>query len=150
MEGTETRKRGRPKVDTHLTEGHFDNRRLELNRKYMYEGTGILHEAGDDIPDGTMLYEVDDEGKRFKTCKDGILEQLGRMYVQDGASLEDCTAVANFSIDALKAGSGVKEITVAIRKIRTTLKAYRAEEENPHLEAAFFEAVWVLQDLSQK
>ena len=147
MESTETRKRGRPKVDTHLTEGHFDNRRLELNRKYMYEGTGILHEAGDDIPDGTMLYEVDDEGKRFKTCKDGILEQLGRMYVQDGASLEDCTAVANFSIDALKAGSGVKEITVAIRKIRTTLKAYRADEENPHLKAAFFEAIWALQDM---
>ena len=147
MEGTETRKRGRPKVDTHLTEGHFDNRRLELNRKYMYEGTGILHEAGDDIPDGTMLYEVDDEGKRFKTCKDGILEQLGRMYVQDGASLEDCTAVANFSIDALKAGSGVKEITVAIRKIRTTLKAYRAEEENPHLRLAFFEAIWALRDM---
>ena len=147
MESTETRKRGRPKVDTHLTEGHFDNRRLELNRKYMYEGTGILHEAGDDIPDGTMLYEVDDEGKRFKTCKDGILEQLGRMYVQDGASLEDCTAVANFSIDALKAGSGVKEITVAIRKIRTTLKAYRAEEENPHLRLAFFEAIWALRDM---
>ena len=147
MESTETRKRGRPKVDTHLTEGHFDNRRLELNRKYMYEGTGILHEAGDDIPDGTMLYEVDDEGKRFKTCKDGILEQLGRMYVQDGASLEDCTAVANFSIDALKAGSGVKEITVAIRKIRTTLKAYRADEENPYLEAAFFEVIWALQDM---
>lgn len=147
MESTETRKRGRPKVDTHLTEGHFDNRRLELNRKYMYEGTGVLDEAGDDIPDSTMLYEVDDEGKRLKTCKDGILEQLGRMYVQDGASLEDCTAVANFSIDALKAGSGVKEITVAIRKIRTTLKAYRADEENPYLEAAFFEVIWALQDM---
>ena len=75
------------------------------------------------------------------------LEQLGRMDVQDGASLEDCTAVANFSIDALKAGSGVKEITVAIRKIRTTLKAYRADEENPDLEAAFFEVIWALQDM---
>ena len=55
--------------------------------------------------------------------------------------------MANFSIDALKAGSGVKEITVAIRKIRTTLKAYRADEENPHLKAAFFEAIWALQDM---
>ena len=147
MECMEKRKRGRPKIDAHLTEGQYDNRRKELNHMYLFEGTGLLHEAGDDIPDSTMLYEVDDEGKRLKTCKDGILEQLGRMYVQDGASLEDCTAVANFSIDALKAGSGVKEITVAIRKIRTTLKAYRADEENPHLKAAFFEAIWALQDM---
>ena len=147
MECMEKRKRGRPKIDAHLTEGQYDNRRKELNHMYLFEGTGLLHEAGDDIPDSTMLYEVDDEGKRLKTCKDGILEQLGRMYVQDGASLEDCTAVANFSIDALKAGSGVKEITVAIRKIRTTLKAYRAEEENPHLRLAFFEAIWALRDM---
>ena len=150
MESTEKRKRGRPKVDTHLTEGQFDNRRMELNRKYMYEGTGVLKDAGDDIPDSTMLYEVDDENKRLKTCKDGILEQLGRMYVQDGASLEDCTAVVNFSIEALKAGAGVKEITVAIRKIRTTLKAYRADEENPQLRVAFCEAIWALQDMSTK
>ena len=56
----EKRKRGRPKVDTHLTEGHYDNRRKELNYKYMFEGRGVLLDAADEIPESNLLYEVDD------------------------------------------------------------------------------------------
>ena len=120
----EKRKRGRPKVDTHLTQGHYDNRRKELNYKYMFEGTGVLLDAADEIPERNILYEVDDANFRFKACKTGILEQLGRLRIQDNAALEDCVIVANFAIDAIKAGVGVKEITVAIRKLRTALKKY--------------------------
>ena len=55
----EKRKRGRPKVDTHLTQGHYDNRRKELNYKYMFEGTGVLMDAAEEIPEKHILYEVD-------------------------------------------------------------------------------------------
>lgn len=143
----EKRKRGRPKVDTHITDGHYDNRRKELNYKYMFEGTGVLMDAADEIPERTILYEIDKENRCFKACKTGILEQLGRMRIQDNVSLEDCIIIANYAIDAIKAGVGVKEITVAIRKVRTTLKKYKTDVENEDLEMDFYKAVYLLKKL---
>ena len=143
----EKRKRGRPKVDTHLTEGHYDNRRKELNYKYMFEGTGVLMDAAEEIPEKHILYEVDHEHFRFKACKTGILEQLGRLRIQDNAALEDCVIVANYAIDAIKTGVGVKEITVAIRKLRTSLKKYSADEENEFLRMEFRRALYELREL---
>ena len=143
----EKRKRGRPKVDTHLTEGYYDNRRQELNYKYMFEGTGVLMDAADEIPERTILYEMDKENRCFKACKTGILEQLGRMRIQDDISLEDCIIVANYAIDALKAGVGVKEITIAIRRVRTTMKKHHADVENEDLEMDFYKAVHMLKKL---
>ena len=143
----EKRKRGRPKVDTHLTEGHYDNRRKELNYKYMFEGTGVLMDAADEIPERNILYEVDNAKFCFKACKTGILEQLGRLRIQDNAALEDCVIVANYAIDAIKAGVGVKEITVTIRKLRTALKKYSADEENEFLRMEFRRALYELREL---
>ena len=143
----EKRKRGRPKVDTHITDGHYDNRRKELNYKYMFEGTGVLMDAADEIPERTILYEIDKENRCFKACKTGILEQLGRMRIQDDVSIEDCIIIANYAIDAIKAGVGVKEITVAIRKVRTTLKKYKTDVENEDLEMDFYKAVYLLKKL---
>ena len=143
----EKRKRGRPKVDTHLTEGYYDNRRKELNYKYMFEGTGVLMDAADEIPERTILYEMDKENRCFKACKTGILEQLGRMRIQDDISLEDCIIVANYAIDAIKAGVGVKEITIAIRRVRTTMKKHHADVENEDLEMDFYKAVYMLKKL---
>lgn len=143
----EKRKRGRPKVDTHITDGQFNNRRQELNYKYMFEGTGVLMDAADEIPERTILYEIDKENRCFKACKTGILEQLGRMRIQDNISLEDCIIIANYAIDAIKAGVGVKEITVAIRKVRTTLKKYKTDVENEDLEMNFYKAVYLLKKL---
>ena len=143
----EKRKRGRPKVDTHLTERHYDNRRKELNYKYMFEGTGVLMDAAEEIPEKHILYEVDHEHFRFKACKTGILEQLGRLRIQDNAALEDCVIVANYAIDAIKADVGVKEITVAIRKLRTALKKYSADEENEFLRMEFRRALYELREL---
>ena len=143
----EKRKRGRPKVDTHITEGHYDNRRQELNYKYMFEGRGVLLDAIDEIPESNILYEVDDANFCFKACKTGILEQLGRLRVQDNAALEDCIIVANYAIDALKAGVGVKEITIAIRRVRTTMKKHHADVENEDLEMDFYKAVYMLKKL---
>ena len=143
----EKRKRGRPKVDTHLTEGYYDNRRQELNYKYMFEGTGVLMDAADEIPERTILYEMDKENRCFKACKTGILEQLGRMRIQDDISLEDCIIVANYAIDALKAGVGVKEITIAIRRVRTTMKKHHADVENEFLRMEFRRALYELREL---
>ena len=143
----EKRKRGRPKVDTHITDGQFNNRRQELNYKYMFEGTGVLMDAADEIPERTILYEIDDTNLRFKACKNGILEQLGRMRVQDNVSLDDCIIIANYAIDAIKAGVGVKEITVAIRKVRTALKKYKTDVENEDMEMDFYKAVYLLKKL---
>ena len=143
----EKRKRGRPKVDTHLTEGYYDNRRKELNYKYMFEGVGVLMDAADEIPEQTILYEMDKENRCFKACKTGILEQLGRLRIQDNAALEDCVIVANYAIDAIKAGVGVKEITVAIRKVRTALKKYKTDVENEDLEMDFYKTVYLLKKL---
>ena len=143
----EKRKRGRPKVDTHITDGHYDNRRKELNYKYMFEGTGVLMDAADEIPERPILYEIDKENRCFKACKTGILEQLGRMRIQDDVSIEDCIIIANYAIDAIKAGVGVKEITVAIRKVRTTLKKYKTDVENEDLEMDFYKAVYLLKKL---
>ena len=141
----EKRKQGRPKVDTHITDGQFNNRRL--NYKYMFEGTGVLMDAADEIPERTILYEIDDSNLRFKACKNGILEQVGRMRVQDNVSLDDCIIIANYAIDAIKAGVGVKEITVAIRKVRTALKKYKTDVENEDLEMDFYKAVYLLKKL---
>lgn len=143
----EKRKQGRPKVDTHITDGQFNNRRQELNYKYMFEGTGVLIDAADEIPERTILYEIDDSNLRFKACKNGILEQLGRMRVQDNVSLDDCIIIANYAIDAIKAGVGVKEITVAIRKVRSALKKYKTDVENEDLEMDFYKAVYLLKKL---
>ena len=143
----EKRKQGRPKVDTHITDGQFNNRRQELNYKYMFEGTGVLMDAADEIPERTILYEIDDTNLRFKACKNGILEQLGRMRIQDNVSLDDCIIIANYAIDAIKAGVGVKEITVAIRKVRSALKKYKTDVENEDLEMDFYKAVYLLKKL---
>ena len=145
----EKRKQGRPKVDTHITDGQFNNRRQELNYKYMFEGIGVLMDAADEIPERTILYEIDDSNLRFKACKNGILEQLGRMRVQDNVSLDDCIIIANYAIDAIKAGVGVKEITVAIRKVRTALKKYKTDVENEDLKMDFYRAVYMLKKLGE-
>ena len=134
-------------MDTHITDGQFNNRRQELNYKYMFEGTGVLMDAADEIPERTILYEIDDTNLRFKACKNGILEQLGRMRVQDNVSLDDCIIIANYAIDAIKAGVGVKEITVAIRKVRTALKKYKTDVENEDMEMDFYKAVYLLKKL---
>ena len=143
----EKRKQGRPKVDTHITDGQFNNHRHELNYKYMFEGTGVLMDAADEIPERTILYEIDDSNLRFKACKNGILEQLGRMRIQDNVSLDDCIIIANYAIDAIKAGVGVKEITVAIRKVRTALKKNKTDVENEDLEMDFYKTVYLLKRL---
>ena len=63
MEKTKTeevrRKRGRPKMDAHITEEYALSRRQALNKMYMYEGVHLLSEAATEIPNSEVLWQED-------------------------------------------------------------------------------------------
>lgn len=120
------RKRGRPKIDAHITEEYAPSRRQALNKMYMYEGVHLLSVAATEIPDGTVLWS---EGQAAQTQKsrDGILEQLGRMVVQDRLSHADCVYLANLAIAAVQAGYTTREVEIALREIRMAAKASLAD-----------------------
>lgn len=83
------------------------------------------------LPDQMLLIPVDSHFSwltMFYTGKHGVLEQIGRMYLQDQMSYDSCVFIANLSISALKAGCTSREIEYAIRKIRN---AARLVEKNP-------------------
>lgn len=125
----EKRGRGRPKIDTHLTEIGAPSRRQAINAMYMFEGVHLLSVAATDIPDSHLLWESDDATMTAKS-KNGILEQLGRMVIQDNYKQEDCVYIANLAINALKAGCTSREIEKAIRNVRMTNKKVIANPDN--------------------
>ncbi len=115
------RRRGRPKIEVGFIEAHYDSRRATVNKKYMFDGTLLLDYAGDEIPDSKLLYNIDCPINEI-VHKDGILEQLGRLYVQDNMEYEDCIYIANLVVKAVKAGAKSRCVENAIRKIRKYLK----------------------------
>ena len=128
----EKRGRGRPKLDTHLTEFGAPSRRQAINAMYMYEGVHLLSVAATDIPDSDLLWHSDD-ATQTATSKNGVLEQLGRMRVQDRYKAEDCVYIANLAIAALKNGKTSREIEKAIRSVRMTNKKAEADPDNEWL-----------------
>ncbi len=76
------RKRGRPKLDAHITEEYAPSRRQALNKMYMYEGVHLLLLAATEIQNSEILRQEDRTAVTVKS-RDGILEQLDRMAVQD-------------------------------------------------------------------
>ena len=44
------RGRGRPKIDTHITEAYASSRRQAVNAVYMYEGVDLISVAATEIP----------------------------------------------------------------------------------------------------
>ena len=111
------RGRGRPKIDTHVTEAYASSRRQAVNTVYMYEGVELISVAATEIPDTCLLWRSD-ASTRTAGGKQGILEQLGRRLIQDKFSPDDCITIANYAIQALKAGHTTREIEKVIRKIR--------------------------------
>ena len=87
-----------------------------------------ISEAASEIPDSHMLWRSDD-ATQTATGKHGILEQIGRMWLQDRMSYESCVLIANLSISALKMGYKSREIEYAIRKIRNAAKLVK---KNPY------------------
>ena len=126
------RGRGRPKIDTHITEAYASSRRQAVNAVYMYEGVDLISVAATEIPDTCLLW-CSDASTRTAGGKQGILEQLGRMLIQDKFSPDDCITIAIFAIQALKAGHTSRKIEKAIRKVRLTNKKASADPENEAL-----------------
>lgn len=135
----EKRGRGRPKIDTHLTEIGAPSRRQAINAMYMFEGVHLLSVAATDIPDSHLLWHSDDATMTAKN-KNGILEQLGRMVVQDNYKQDDCVYIANLAIVALKNGKTSREIEKAIRNVRMTNKKVLADPDNEKLRRLAIEA----------
>lgn len=117
----EKRKRGRPRIDTHLTEELELGRRQTVNKVYMYEGMYLITEAASEIPNGDVLWNENREARTVKS-RDGILEQLGRMVMQDKLTHSDCVAVANLAIRAVMGGCTNREVENAVRAIRMAIR----------------------------
>ena len=127
------RKRGRPKLDAHITEEYAPSRRQALNKMYMYEGVHLLSVAATEIPNSEVLWREDRTAVTLKSC-DGILEQLGRMAVQDKLGHTDCVYLANLAIAAVQAGYTTREVEVVLREIRMAAKS---SMKNPDSEALY-------------
>ena len=126
------RKAGRPRLEASLFMQGAPSRRQALNAMYMFEAVHCLTEAYEEIPDLEILWYTDDETKTARG-KNGILEQIGRMLIQDHFSEGDCVYIANLAIGACKAGYKSRTVETAIRNIRMTTKQLDHDPENPRL-----------------
>ena len=123
------RRRGRPKLDAHITEEYAPSRRQALNKMYMYEGVHSLSVAATEIQNRELLWQESQEAQTLKS-RDGILEQLGRMVMQDRLSHTDCVYLANLAIKAVQAGYTTREVEIALREIRMATKSSLENTEN--------------------
>lgn len=124
--------RGRPRLDTRHTEAHAPSRRQAVNSMYMFEAVQLISEAATEIPDSELLWYSDDATWTIKS-KDGILEQIGRMLIQDKISQNHCIFITNLSVAAVKNGCTCREIEKAIRKIRMAFKKSTKTPDNTEL-----------------
>ena len=123
------RGRGRPRLD--VPDGRC-SRRQTVNSMYTDKAAQLISEAATEIPDGKLLWYPDDVTWTIKS-KDGILEQIGRMLIQDKISQNHCIFITNLSISALKNGYTCREIEKAIRKIRMAFKESTKAPDNTEL-----------------
>ncbi len=89
------------------------------------------------------LWDADRKAQTLK-CRDGILEQLGRMVIQDKLAHADCVYLANLAIAAVKAGYTTREVEIALREIRMAVKHSRRNSESPMLYRALGDTVDIL------
>ena len=116
----EEKKRGRGRPRLNVPNGRY-SRRQAVNSMYTDKAVQLILEAATEIPDKSLLWYSDETTWTIKS-KDGILEQIGRMLVQDQYEQSHCVYITNLAIVALKNGCTCREIEKAIRKIRMTLK----------------------------
>lgn len=137
------RKRGRPKIDAGLTSNGASSRRQAVNRKYMFDGICLITVASTKIPDVEMIWYSDDKTRTAK-CKNGILEQIGRMQTQDNRPWDECAYITKLAAQAVKAGHHAKEVEIAIRRIRMAWKKATADPDDPALANDVEAAVYAL------
>ena len=127
------RRRGRPKLDAHITEEYAPSRRQALNKMYLYEGVHLLSVAATEIQNSEVLWREDRTAVTLKS-RDSILEQLGRMAVQDKLGRTDCVYLASLAIAAIQFGNTTREVETVLRKIRMAAKS---SMKNPDSEALY-------------
>lgn len=126
MEAATEKKRGRPSVFAREGTQSFeatlkalypdDMPRTTVNRYYSTDGMNVFNNTT--IDHGELLYSKAPNGRFI--CKYGIFEQVGRMRIQDGYSVEDCVYILQLSANALHDGATVKQIISYIRHGRKT------------------------------
>ena len=100
------RGRGRPRLDVPNSRC---SRRQAVNSMYTDKASQLISEAATEIPDGKLVWYSDTTTWTIK-CKNGILEQIGRMLVQDCHEQSHCVYITNLAIAALKNGCTCREI----------------------------------------
>ena len=123
------RGRGRPRLNVPNSRC---SRRQTVNSMYANKAAQLISEAATEIPDSKLLWYSDDATWTIKS-KGGILEQIGRMLIQDKISQNHCIFITNLSISALKNGYTCREIEKAIRKIRMAFKESTKAPDNTEL-----------------
>ena len=137
------RGRGRPKLDAHITEEYAPSRRQALNKMYMYEGVHLLSAAATEIQNSEVLWQEDRTAVTVKS-RDGILEQLGRMMVQDKLAYTDCAYLANLAIAAIQNGYTTREVEVTLRQVRMAAKSSMKNPDDETLYCALGSTVDIL------
>ena len=137
------RKRGRPKLDAHITEEYAPSRRQALNKMYMYEGVHLLSVAATEIQNSEVLWQEDRTAVTVKS-RDGILEQLGRMMMQDKLAYTDCAYLANLAIAAIQNGYTTREVEVTLRQVRMAAKSSMKNPDDETLYCALGSTVDIL------
>lgn len=140
------RGRGRPRLD--VPNSRY-SRRQAVNSMYTDKAVQLILEAATEIPDGNLLWYSDEATWTIKS-KDGILEQIGRMLVQDHHEQSHCVYITNLAIAALKNGCTCREIEKAIRKIRMTLKESNQSPASIDLISVAGEAVTALRQMGER
>ena len=140
------RGRGRPRLD--VPNGRC-SRRQAVNSMYVDKAAQLISEAAAEIPDKSLLWYSDETTWTIKS-KDGILEQIGRMLVQDKVSQNNCIFITNLSIVALKNGCTCREIEKAIRKIRMAFKESTKAPDNTELINIAGQAVTALRLMGER
>lgn len=140
------RRRGRPKLDAHITEQCATSRRQALNKMYMYEAVHLLTVAAAEIPKGGLLWQENRTQWTVKS-RDGILEQLGRMVMQDELAYEDCVYFANLAAAAVEQGHTTRDVELALREIRMAAKSSWANPQSALLRTALKRKIEVLKQM---
>ena len=137
------RKRGRPKLDARITEEYAPSRRQALNKMYMYEGVHLLSVAATEIENSEVLWQENRTAVTLKS-RDGILEQFGRMAMQDKLAYADCVYLANLAIAAVQNGYTTREVEGALREIRMAAKSSMRVPDSKALYCALGSTVDIL------
>ena len=140
------RGRGRPRLDVPNSRC---SRRQAVNSMYVNKAAQLISEAATEIPDGKLLWYSDETTWTIKS-KDGILEQIGRMLIQDRHEQSHCVYITNLAIAALKNGCTCREIEKAIRKIRMAFKESTKAPDNTELINIAGQAVTALRLMGER